>query len=209
MPQLICLGAGGHASVVLDAAESAGFDVAGALDRDGAPAVAQGRWPVLGGDELLPGLVAQGMVAAIGLGGTGDNSRRRDLYERAAAAGAELPAIVHPSAVVSASAELGPGTVVLAGAIVNAGAALGADVIVNTGALIEHDCTVEDHAHLSPGSVLGGAVRVGEGAHVGLGATVREGLAVGASALIGAGAVVLGDVPAGATWVGVPARPHE
>ena len=47
---------------------------------------------------------------------------------------------------------------------------------------------------------------VEDGASLGSGAVVLGGVRVGAGALVGAGAVVTGDVPPGATVVGVPAR---
>jgi len=208
--RLVCLGAGGHARSVLDAAAAAGFEVIGLLDREGAgPPAGDGVWPILGDDRRLPGLVADGVEVVIGVGGTGDNLPRRWLFERAVALGAGLPAVVHPGAHVARSAALGRGTVVLAGAILNAGARAGDDVIVNTGAIVEHDCVLEDHVHVSPGAVLGGAVRVGEASHVGIGAVVREGCSIGARATVGAGAVVVSDVPPGAVWTGLPARPHH
>jgi acetyltransferase-like isoleucine patch superfamily enzyme len=49
-------------------------------------------------------------------------------------------------------------------------------------------------------------ISVGAGAWIGAGATVFDGVTIGDRAIIGAGAVVRGDVPAGATAVGVPAR---
>ena len=45
------------------------------------------------------------------------------------------------------------------------------------------------------------------GASIGSGAVILCGLTIGAGARIGAGAVVTTDVPAGATVVGVPAKP--
>ena len=56
---------------------------------------------------------------------------------------------------------------------------------------------------------LGGTVTVGDGAFVGLGARVLPGITIGERATVGAGAVVHRDVPAGATMVGVPARPLD
>jgi acetyltransferase-like isoleucine patch superfamily enzyme len=47
---------------------------------------------------------------------------------------------------------------------------------------------------------------VERGASIGSGATILGGVRIGAGATVGAGAVVVGDVPAGATVVGNPAR---
>ena len=54
---------------------------------------------------------------------------------------------------------------------------------------------------------VAGGVLLGEGCLVGSGAQVLQYRSVGAGATVGAGAVVTRDVPAGATVVGVPARP--
>jgi acetyltransferase-like isoleucine patch superfamily enzyme len=71
---------------------------------------------------------------------------------------------------------------------------------------VGHDAVVEDFAMIAPGSVLSGFVRVGEAAYVGGGARVRQRSHIGAKALVGLGAVVIGDVPAGQSVVGNPAR---
>jgi len=116
--------------------------------------------------------------------------------------------IVHPAAVVSASATLENGSVVLAAAVVNTGARVGPHAIVNSGAIVEHDVEVGAHAHVAPGAVIGGGATIGERSLIGLGARIRDHVTVGADATVGMGAVVVGDVPDGAEVVGVPARPR-
>jgi acetyltransferase-like isoleucine patch superfamily enzyme len=49
-------------------------------------------------------------------------------------------------------------------------------------------------------------IDIGAGAWIGAGATVLDGVSIGDRAIIGAHAVVRGDVPAGTTAVGIPAR---
>lgn len=80
--------------------------------------------------------------------------------------------LIHPSAQVSTSARIGPGTVVMAYAIIAADAVVGKHCIINHGATVDHDCIIGDYAHIAPGAHLCGNVEVGEGALVGVGVGV-------------------------------------
>ncbi|MDX6556014.1 MAG: hypothetical protein QOD86_2209 [Miltoncostaeaceae bacterium] len=207
---IVGVGAGGHAKCVVEAIRSVmRFRVAGLLDAD--PRRHRGALlghPVLGGEELLSELLADGVAHAfVGVGGIDDPSTRRRVFGALDDLGFILPSIVHRDALVSPSAAVAGGAQVMRGAIVNAEATIGHDAIVNSGAIVGHDAEVLEHAHVASGArVLGGA-RIGREALVGAGAIVLEGRRVGDRARVGAGAVVHADVPAGATVVGVPARP--
>ena len=206
------IGAGGHAKVLLEALLAQGdVEVVGLLDSD--PELKGSKVlgvPVLGGDELLEQLHRDGVRHAfMGVGGIGDNSMRRRLFESVQKRGFELISVRHATAIVSPSAQLGEGTCLCPGAIVGAGARLGLNVIVNTGAIVEHDCDLGDHVHIASGAVLAGGVVVGPGAHVGAGASVRQGVRIGRDAIVAMGAAVVDDVPDGIVVAGVPARPMQ
>jgi UDP-perosamine 4-acetyltransferase len=207
--RVIGLGAGGHAKVVLETlAAMGGYEVVGLLDpRPDLVGTSVHGVPVLGDDELLGRQYDAGVTHAfIGLGGSGDTRPRRRLYELACSQGFGIVSVVHPRAVVSPSAELGPGATIFAAVVVNADATLGEDVIVNTGAVVEHGCRLGDHVHVASGARLASGVTVGEGAHIGLGASVLQAVAVGAGVIVGAGAAVVHDVEPGVVVAGVPAR---
>jgi acetyltransferase-like isoleucine patch superfamily enzyme len=53
---------------------------------------------------------------------------------------------------------------------------------------------------------VGAPIRIGDNAWLGANVVVLPGVKIGDGAIIGAGAVVTKDVPAGETWVGVPAK---
>jgi cyclase len=206
--RVVGLGAGGHASVVIETLRlMGGFDVAALLDRR---VELHGRRvaevEVVGGDEMLTALAGQGIRHAfVGVGGVETAGVRARLYRHLTASGFEVVTARHPSAIVSGSARVGAGATIMAGAVVNAAAVIGANVIVNTAAVVEHDCVLGDHVHIASGATLAGGVRVGDGALVGLGACVRQGLSIGRGAIVGAGAVVVADVADGVVVVGSPA----
>jgi len=206
MGDLVLWGASGHGKVVLDIARAmGGFTtisfVDDACERSGLDFC---DCPVFGAGQHLQWLRDRGgakYVVSIG-----HNEMRAACFQRAFDHGLLPATLIHPAAVVSKSARLEDGTVVMAKAVINADARIGKNCIVNTAAVVEHDCRIGDHVHLSPGVLLGGGVTVHSFAHVGIGAIALPGAEIGAGAIVGAGAVVLDSVPSGATVVGIPAR---
>lgn len=194
--QLILLGAGGHAKVIAELARAAGWEIAGFL----APRNERGESnlgaPLLGdGTDLTadPSWLEQNdMFPAIGEG----EIRWRE-FVRLAAAGARVPSLIHPSAVISPSARIEAGAVVMAGAIIQADSVIGPAAIINTGAQVDHDCRVGAGAMIAPGAVLCGDVHVGDHAFVGAGAVIVPRIRIGRSTFVGAGTVVPNDLPDG------------
>ena len=201
----VLIGAGGHGRVLIEAQLPARFDAIldsqpGLLDVAGVP--------VIGSDERLPQLAAQGFTHfVIGVGSARSCARRAQLFQTAIQAGLKPQAVIHPTAYISPSAVCGAGCQILPKAVIHTNAQLGEHVLVNTAAIIEHDCVIGAHCHIATGAVLCGNVTLGEAAHIGAGAVIRQGIRIGAGALVAAGAVVVRDVLDGQTVLGVPARP--
>jgi sugar O-acyltransferase (sialic acid O-acetyltransferase NeuD family) len=214
---LVIVGAGGFAretaQAVLDAnAEDAArgraerWDLLGHLDDN--QELHGGKvdgTAVLGGCDLVHEL-PDAVRVVVCVGSPRDYASRARLVRRLGLSGDRYATVVHPTAVVSASSTVGPGSVLLAQTVLTAAVRVGAHVAVMPQVVVTHDDVVEDFATVASGVRLGGGVRIGRGAYVGAGALVREYAVVGPWSLVGTGSLVLGDVPPGEVWVGSPAR---
>lgn len=169
---LLLVGAGGHARAIAEALAAGESPIDAYVDPRPSDWLKARHVGSDGEAETLP---AQGFVLGVGGVSPEDLSRRHALYRRYRERGWRPCTVVHPTAVVSAHARIGEGSVILAGAIVQPGAVLEEAVIVNTGAIVEHDSAVGAGAHIAPGAIALG------------------GCAIGAACMIGAGAVVLPD----------------
>lgn len=205
MKGAIILGGGGHARVLLDTLRRLGTEPAGMAEPvpgPGLPGVA-----AIGDDAAVLALEPRDVALVNAIGGTGDTSPRRALFERFRQRDFRFLTVIHPSAIVAGDAEIGEGAQIMAGAVIQPGCRIGANVIVNTHVSLDHDCIVGDHVHLAPGVTVCGGVTIGSGVHVGSGATIVQEIKLGAGCAIAAGAVVVHDVGDGLKVAGVPARP--
>ena len=141
--------------------------------------------------------------------GIGNNTIRAKLYERVQKSGFEVISLIHPSSIISPSAKIGIGTVVMPSVVVNAKAVIGDGVILNTSCVIEHECIIEDFTHISPNVALSGAVKVGEFTHIGIGSNVIQGIIIGDNAVIGAGSTVVKNIDNFKKAYGNPCREIE
>jgi acetyltransferase EpsM len=203
---LAILGSGVFAEEVADlVAQSGEHDVVAFVEnweRERAGKSLSGR-PVIWVDELAEHAGEWSAVCAIAA------PERRGYVDHVAGLGIDFATVLHPSAVVAPSAQLGAGCIVSPGVVVGAHTEIGQHVILNRGVLVGHHTRVGSCVTVSPGANIAGCVEIGDGAYIGMGATVIDRRTVGAGALVAAGAVVVKDVPGTARVQGVPARVVE
>lgn len=203
--QYVIIGAGGHAKVVLDLLRKKGKTVVGLTDATLDIGQKCLDAEVLGNDDILQGLYQKGVCwAAMGIGHVGMPAIRNKVYHKTKELGYIFPILVHPSAVVSESAEIGEGTMIGAQSVVNPETRIGELCIINTAAVVEHEAVIENGVHIAPHATVLGAANIGENTFVGAGSVILQGIKIGANCIIGAGSVVLHDVPDNCVVVGVP-----
>lgn len=209
MSALLILGAGGHAKVVAETALASGVTSRLAFLDD--RCIGQDPWPpVLGWPVMGPLALSlqanthsqfDAAVVAIGHAAT-----RLLWIEKLQAAGYHLPVLIHPTAWLSPSAQVGRASVVFSQAAVQAQVSIGTGAILNTGCSVDHDAQLSDGVHICPGARLAGAVHIGPRSWIGIGASVIQQVCIGSDVTVGAGAAVVRDLPDRVTAVGVPAR---
>lgn len=202
-PQLLLVGAGGHARACADVIErEARYEIAGLVGTETELGQSRFGFKVIASDSNLDLLASDYRYAFIGIGQIKAPDLRMRLYKQLVEQGFDLPAVVSPFAYVAPSASLGPGTIVMHGAIINAGARIGANCIINSHALIEHDTVVSDHCHISTGVIVNGDARIGAGSFIGSRSVIKEGVSIGNCCLVGMSSSIRADLPDNA-------RPHR
>ena len=208
---LVLIGSGGFGRETAEVvravnAVSRTWDLLGFLDDD--PALHGTEIdgiPVLGPiDQARTRFEAAALIVCTGH--PGNYVSRKQIVDRLDVPAMRYATLVHPTAVLPTTLELGVGSVLQAQVVATTAVRIGAHVAVMPDVVFTHDDVVEDFVTFGAGVRLAGRVRVEEGAYVGSGALVRENRRIGAWSLVGMGAVVTTDVPASEVWAGVPAR---
>jgi sugar O-acyltransferase (sialic acid O-acetyltransferase NeuD family) len=208
--KLLLVGAGGLAREAAQAVWAANavspiWDLLGFVDDDPAKQGSLvGGIPVLGPVEAVHD--HQNALVLLCPGRPDNYVVRRLLVDRLDLDDERYATVIHPTATLGTTCEVGPGSVVLAHVDLTTDVTVGRHVVVMPQVVLTHDVRVDDFATVASGVRIGGTCHVGQGAYLGSGACLREGIAVGEWALVGMGSVVTRDVPARRVWYGVPAR---
>lgn len=202
--ELVVVGGGGHAKVLMSVLKKCGYRVRGYTDREDRGSIL--GVPYLGKDDALSEIARTCGQAIVGVGKIDASPLRLSLQKRMEALGFAFPVICSPHAVVNEEVSLGAGTAVFDGVVISSGASIGRACIINTSSTVEHDCRIGENVHIAPGATLGGGVSIGDNCMVGAGVNVIELIKVCEGCLIGAGATVVKDISIKGTYVGSPAK---
>ena len=205
MKNIILIGAGGHASVIIDIIQrmiksNHEIKIRGILDdrKDIREFMGYEILDEIRNAQLYNDKDTEFVIAI------GNNAIRRNIYKKLK--GIKYFIAIHPTAVIGINVKIKNGTVVMPRAVINANTEIGSHVIINSGAIVEHDNIIDDFTHISPGTTLCGGVIVGEATHIGANSTVIPYRKIGGNSIIGAGSTVISDIQSDVIAVGSPAK---
>lgn len=208
--KVLIVGAGGHGIVILDILNNMikngkNIEVFGFLDDD--PSLIGSKvsgLTVLGNIEHIQSIPHDSVTIAVG-----NNKIRQTIAQQLVKQGEHFLNVIHPTAVIADSVQLGSGCMICANAVINPDAILGNHVIVNTASTLDHHNQVKDFVHIAPGVHTGGEVEIEEGAFIGIGSQILPSIKIGAWSMVGAGSTVINNVEYNQTVYGTPATNPE
>lgn len=125
------------------------------------------------------------------------------------AKGGEFVNVIHPSANIAPSADLGTGVVVGAFTTISINTHIGDDALIQDHCNVGHDGIVAPGTHLYVGVKLCGRNRIGGNSSIFTGSVLFPDVKIGEGCTVGAGSVVSRKVKDGETVLGNPAKKLE
>jgi len=192
---VLLIGAGGHASVLLDMLIEKNVNILGYVSPSPAnnqTLFSQYRWYHNNEDILKFDKATIKLVN--GIGSLPGNTLRADFYNKYKKIGYRFATLVSNNACVSRYVCFEEGVQVMNGAIIQTGVSVGFNSIVNTGSIVEHDCSIGSNNHIAPGATISGQVTSQKSVHFGTGSSVIQSININRNVVIGAGVTITKDV---------------
>jgi UDP-perosamine 4-acetyltransferase len=193
---IIVIGAGGHASVLVETLLTLNKTILGVVAPEASMLKNYPHIAYLGQEEQIETYSPDKIRLVNGVGGVSPekNQNRQNIFHKFKSKGYLFETLVHPFSFVASTAVLHEGAQVMAGVIIQPNAIIGSNAIINTRASIDHDCTIGHSVHVAPGVILSGNVIAGDRVHIGTGANVVQGIHIEQDAMVCAGVTITKNV---------------
>jgi sugar O-acyltransferase (sialic acid O-acetyltransferase NeuD family) len=205
--EIFLLGVGHNTPVFIELAEHCGYTVAGLYHyKDGRTGEMEHGFRIVG---TFNDLFSQDDLSGINFLLTmGDNKIRVEVAKKLRDRGGNVPALVHPTAVVSRFAQLADGVTICAFSYIQADTCIGQDTIILSGVNISHNNSIGKGCFVAGGATVGAFTNVGNFVFIGQGVlTISSKVKnIGNYAYIGAGSMVTKSINPHETVVGRPAK---
>lgn len=193
MKNLIIIGAGGHAAEIRDyinhhnnARPSDRLEVTGYIDDD------KESYDHYDFPEPYLGTIVDHEIRSdlFYISGIANLKYRQPIIEKFKEKGAKFIGLIHPTAIISPSSEIGEGVVISHNASVGAKAKIGNFNMLNSRCTIGHDTQMGNFNFISPQVAVSGNTKIGNNNLLGTNSCTIPGISIGNDNIIAAGMVV-------------------
>lgn len=203
--EIFIVGAGTYGEAMCELAEILDYSVKGFYDEDDKKSNTMvmdvkviDKFSNLKKDEIK----GKNFIVAIG-----NNKIRQTIMEKINKLGGITPTLIHPTATISPSAEIGKGVYIQANAYIWTKVKIDDYCIISPNVVICHHTSIGKACLISNVSGIGASLKIEDRVFVGMGSTIVTGInIVGKDSIVGAGAVVLKDLDENSVYAGVPAK---
>jgi sugar O-acyltransferase (sialic acid O-acetyltransferase NeuD family) len=136
----------------------------------------------------------------------GDNQKRAKMARRAESLSWKAATLVHPSAIVDPTVEIGAGSYIGPAVVISYKTKIGDYVVIDSHVSVGHNAILMDFCEIFSGARINGNCHVDKYALIGCNATLLPGAYVGDRAVVGPNSLAHGWIEADTTIIGVPAR---
>lgn len=133
-------------------------------------------------------------------------ARKQALIATLLAAGRDVPALIHPSAYVDPSAQIGAGAVIFPRCTIGPGVVIGAGVLLHCNVTVAHDVTIGAASYLAPAVAVSGFVAIGARSFIGTATAIANGVSLGDDVIVGIATCVTRNLESGSSAIGNPMR---
>jgi sugar O-acyltransferase (sialic acid O-acetyltransferase NeuD family) len=141
-----------------------------------------------------------------GIGAPSNFWKKDSIISKTGVSQEKFETIVHPSAAVSRTAQIGRGTVIFQNVTITSNVKIGDHVIILPNAVISHDDIIGDYTCITGGVCISGGVNIGRLCYLGTNSAIIGNIQIGDYSLVGMGSVLLESVPQNSVVVGNPAK---
>ena len=199
---IVVVGAGGHAKMIIDIIKTnPEYNLLGVIDIGHVlgslinPPDSILNIPIIGTHENFNEILERGVDNAVNaVGFINDPTHRKLVFNMLKKDGFKLPNIIHNSALIEPSAEIGIGNHILANSFIGSSSKIKENCIINSGSIITHDVEVKSNVHITPGALIAGNVKISSDTIIGMGSTIHFKVKIGKNVKINNGSNIIGDI---------------
>ena len=190
--KLIIIGNGGHAKSCIEVIESLNkYEIVGLVSDKKDLEIKIGKYSTIGTSENISKFKEITNKVVFGIASQNSLNLRQNTYNLFKSNGFIFEKIISSSSIVSDTAKIGEGVIIMQGCIINRDVEIGLMSSINSNTLIEHDSKIGRFCNISTSVTINGNVLVEDDSFIGSGCVIRNNLKIKKNSFLKMGTTVL------------------